>query len=62
MGSDAAGQETRCEWNEAEQCYILNGEKKWSTSGALAGIFTVMANQQVTDPKDRQNRRTASRR
>ncbi len=51
VGSDAAGQETRCEWNEEEQCYILNGEKKWSTSGALAGIFTVMAKQQVTDPK-----------
>ena len=51
VGSDAAGQETRCEWNEAEQVYILNGEKKWITSGALSGLLTVMANQQVTDPK-----------
>ncbi len=51
VGSDAAGQETRCEWNEKEQCYILNGEKKWSTSGALSGMFTVMAKQQVRDPK-----------
>ena len=51
VGSDAAGQETRCEWNEAENCYVLNGEKKWSTSGALSGMFTVMAKQEVQDPK-----------
>ncbi len=51
VGSDAAGQETRCEWDEAEQVYVLNGEKKWITSGAISGLLTVMANQQVTDPK-----------
>ena len=51
VGSDAAGQETHCEWNEAEDCFILNGEKKWSTSGAISGMFTVMAKQMVTDPK-----------
>ena len=51
VGSDAAGQETHCEWNEEEQVYILNGEKKWITSGAISGLLTVMANQQVTDPK-----------
>ncbi len=51
VGSDAAGQETRCEWSEKENCFILNGEKKWSTSGALSGMFTVMAKQQVRDPK-----------
>ncbi len=51
VGSDAAGQQTTCEWDEAGQCYVLNGEKKWSTSGAMAGMFTVMANQMVTDPK-----------
>ena len=27
--------------------YILNGEKKWATSGALAGLFTVMAKQKM---------------
>ncbi len=31
--------------------YILNGEKKWATSGALAGLFTVMAKQKIADPK-----------
>ena len=51
VGSDAAGQQTNCVWDEDEQVYILNGEKKWITSGALSGLLTVMANQQVTDPK-----------
>ncbi|MEO0630219.1 MAG: acyl-CoA dehydrogenase family protein, partial [Planctomycetota bacterium] len=33
--------------------FILNGEKKWSTSGALAGIFTVMSKQRMPDGKDK---------
>lgn len=49
-GSDAAGQQTRCE-KTPEGDYILNGEKKWSTSGALSGVFTVMAQQKIIDPK-----------
>ena len=53
VGSDAAGQETQCVWNEEEQCYILNGEKKWSTSGALAGMFTVMTKQQMPDGSEK---------
>ncbi|MBX3352539.1 MAG: acyl-CoA dehydrogenase family protein [Phycisphaeraceae bacterium] len=53
VGCDAGGQETRCEWNEAEQCYILNGEKKWATSGAISGLFTVMAKQKMPDGKDK---------
>lgn len=51
VGSDAAGQQTRCELNEDGSHYILNGEKKWSTSAALSGVFTVMAKQRLTDPK-----------
>ena len=51
VGSDAAGQETRCVLSEDGSHYILNGEKKWSTSGALSGMYTVMAKQMVTDPK-----------
>ncbi len=57
VGSDAAGQETECVWNEKEQCYILNGEKKWSTSGAMAGMYTVMANQQVVDSRTGKERK-----
>ncbi len=51
VGSDAAGQETRCVLSEDGTHYILNGEKKWSTSGALSGMYTVMAKQMVLDPK-----------
>ena len=51
VGSDAAGQETRCVWDEKEQCYILNGEKKWTTSGALAGLFTVLAKQPIKNER-----------
>jgi acyl-CoA dehydrogenase family member 9 len=51
VGCDAGGQETRCELSEDGQYYILNGEKKWSTSAAISGLFTVMAKQKLTDPK-----------
>ena len=44
VGCDAGGQETRCELSEDGSHYIINGEKKWATSGALSGIFTVMCN------------------
>jgi len=43
VGCDAGGQETRCELSEDGEHYILNGEKKWATSGAISGLFTVMA-------------------
>ena len=36
VGCDAGGQETRCELSADGTHYILNGEKKWATSGALA--------------------------
>ena len=50
VGSDAAGQETHCVLSEDGSHYILNGEKKWSTSAAMSGVLTVMAKQQVEDP------------
>ncbi|HYE02233.1 MAG TPA: acyl-CoA dehydrogenase family protein [Phycisphaerales bacterium] len=51
VGCDAGGQETRCHFDEAAQCYVLDGEKKWATSGALSALFTVMARQKVRDPR-----------
>lgn len=51
VGSDAAGQQTHCRLSEDGAHYLLNGEKKWATSGALAGMFTVMAKQTITDPE-----------
>lgn len=51
VGCDAGGQETTCEKTPDGEFYILNGEKKWATSGAISGLFTVMAKQKLTDPK-----------
>src|SRR3954471_22114342 len=51
VGCDAGGQQTRCELSPDGEHYILNGEKKWATSGAISGLFTVMSKQSVTDPK-----------
>jgi len=51
VGCDAGGQATNCHLSEDGSHYILNGEKKWATSGALSGVFTVMAKQMLTDPK-----------
>jgi len=51
VGCDAGGQETRCELSADGTHYVLNGEKKWATSGALSGLFTVMAKQRIKDPK-----------
>ncbi len=53
VGSDAAGQETHCELTDDGKHFILNGEKKWSTSGAMAGMFTVMAKQQMPNGKEK---------
>ncbi len=51
VGCDAGGQETRCELTEDGEHYIINGEKKWATSAALASMFTVMAKQLLIDKR-----------
>jgi len=51
VGCDAGGQETRIDMTPDGKHYVINGEKKWATSGALSGLFTVMGKQMVTDPK-----------
>ncbi len=52
VGCDAGGQETTITLTEDGEHYIVNGEKKWATSGAIAGLFTVMGVQKI-DGKDR---------
>jgi len=47
VGCDAGGQETTIDVSECGEYYIVNGEKKWATSGAIAGLFTVMGIQQI---------------
>ncbi len=50
VGSDASNQESFSVRTE-EGDYILNGEKKWSTSGSMSGLFTVMCKNMVPDPE-----------
>jgi hypothetical protein len=50
VGSDAANQEAFSVKTE-DGDYILNGEKKWSTSGALSGLLTVMCKNMVKNPE-----------
>jgi acyl-CoA dehydrogenase family protein 9 len=49
VGCDAGGQETK--FTRDGDYFILNGEKKWATSGALSGLFTVMAKEDRPDGK-----------
>jgi alkylation response protein AidB-like acyl-CoA dehydrogenase len=51
VGCDAGGQETNFTKTEDGEFYILNGEKKWATSGAISGLFTVMARENRPDGK-----------
>lgn len=48
-GCDAGGTETSFE--KDGDYYIVTGEKKWATSGALSGLFTVMAREKRPDCK-----------
>ncbi len=52
VGCDAGGQETTIELSDDGEHYIINGEKKWATSGAISGLFTVMGKQTI-DGKQR---------
>ena len=51
VGCDAGAQQTVCEKDENGDFIIVSGEKKWATSGALAGFFTVMTKQKMEDPR-----------
>lgn len=49
VGCDAGGQETT--FVKDGDYYVITGEKKWATSGAIAGLFTVMAREARPDGK-----------
>jgi butyryl-CoA dehydrogenase len=53
-GSDAGGM--RCQARLDGDHYVINGEKKWTTNGGIASIYTVFA---VTDPKSKSRRISA---
>ncbi|MFX1283861.1 MAG: acyl-CoA dehydrogenase family protein [Promethearchaeota archaeon] len=47
VGSDTAGMETKAIWDEQEQVWILNGEKRFITNGSIADQIVTFA---ITDP------------
>jgi alkylation response protein AidB-like acyl-CoA dehydrogenase/acyl dehydratase/putative sterol carrier protein len=47
VGSDTAGMVTSSVWNDSENCWILNGEKRYITNGSIADQIVVFA---ITDP------------
>lgn len=49
VGCDAGGQETYFE--KDGDYFVVTGEKKWATSGAISGLFTVMARLKQPDGK-----------
>jgi len=49
VGCDAGGQETFYE--KDGDYFVVTGEKKWATSGAISGLFTVMAREKRADGK-----------
>jgi alkylation response protein AidB-like acyl-CoA dehydrogenase len=53
-GSDASGLKTRCEVRE--DGLLLNGDKKWTTNGGAADVYSVFA---VTDPESMSRRISA---
>jgi acyl-CoA dehydrogenase family member 9 len=42
-GSDAAGIETKAEFDPQRKIYRINGRKQWTTNGSIAQVLTVMA-------------------
>ncbi|MHA3964367.1 MAG: acyl-CoA dehydrogenase family protein [Candidatus Thorarchaeota archaeon SMTZ1-45] len=46
VGSDTAGMVTSARWDESEDCWILNGEKRYITNGSIADQIVVFA---ITD-------------
>ncbi|MFX0122349.1 MAG: acyl-CoA dehydrogenase family protein [Candidatus Hodarchaeota archaeon] len=47
VGSDTAGMETRAIWDEKEQVWIVNGEKRFITNGSIADQIVTFA---ITNP------------
>ncbi|MDP9174099.1 MAG: acyl-CoA dehydrogenase family protein [Planctomycetota bacterium] len=59
VGSDAANVQTSAVLSEDGKFWILNGEKKYATNSALAGMLTVMAKTPVTENGRTKNKVTA---
>ncbi|SCA63379.1 Acyl-CoA dehydrogenase family member 9, mitochondrial [Chlamydiales bacterium SCGC AG-110-M15] len=58
-GSDASGVETIAVYKPEKDCYVLNGEKQWTTNGSIADVLTVMAQTEMDTPRGKENKITA---
>lgn len=58
-GSDAAGIETRAEFDKDANVYYITGKKQWTTNGSMAHVLTVMAKMEVDTPQGKQDKITA---
>ncbi|MHA1943552.1 MAG: acyl-CoA dehydrogenase family protein [Candidatus Thorarchaeota archaeon] len=47
VGSDTAGMVTTAKWDQKQECWILNGEKRYITNASIADQIVVFA---ITDP------------
>ena len=56
-GSDASNVQTRATPDPQRKGYVINGEKRYITNGAIAGVLTVMA--RTPDPDDPDGKVTA---
>lgn len=56
-GSDASAVQTRATPDPARDGYVINGEKRYITNGAIAGVLTVMA--RTPDPNEPDGKVTA---
>lgn len=59
VGSDAAGVQTHARPSDDGTHWILNGEKRYATNAAIAGMMTVMAKTPVTENGKTKDRVTA---
>jgi alkylation response protein AidB-like acyl-CoA dehydrogenase len=59
VGSDAANVQTRAHLSEDGSHWIVNGQKKFATNAALAGMMTVMARTPVTQDGQTREKITA---
>ncbi len=59
VGSDAAGVQTHARMSDDGTHWVLNGEKRYATNAAIAGVMTVMAKTVITENGKTKDRVTA---
>lgn len=58
-GSDAAGVETKAEYDAVNKVYRINGKKQWTTNGSIASVLTLMAKTEVETERGIEEKVTA---